>query len=186
MAAPARPYRFPVLPEKEEDEQVATRCTRQTCGTCSTSAVASCVALCCCPCAVVSCLTMALVKAPYVAGRRCVARIARRRLRKARTRRVRDLNDEHEQQQGPWRSKELWGDDLPRAAVDCADDGGSRTKVSSRMDVSEKVWVDMYQVGLWGFGRLSFSAAIGGGGDSEKDGDTTAPESLSKAGTGSP
>ena len=176
MAAPARPYRFPALPEKEEDEQVATRCTRQTCGTCSASAVASCVALCCCPCAVVSCLTLALVKAPYVAGRRCVARIARRRLRKARTRRVRYLDDDDEQGQGPRRSKERWGD-LPRAVVDDgAGDGGSRVKVSSRMDVSEKVWVDMYQVGLWGFGRLSFSAAGGGGGDSEKDGDT-APES---------
>ncbi|EES01147.1 uncharacterized protein LOC8058214 [Sorghum bicolor] len=180
MATPARPYRFPALPEKEEDEQVATRCTRQTCGTCSASAVASCVALCCCPCAVVSCLTLALIKAPYVAGRRCVARIARRRLRKARTRRVRDVDEDDEedkQQQGPRRSKELWGIDLPRAAVDDgADDGSGRAKVSSRMDVSEKVWADMYQVGLWGFGRLSFSAAVGDRGDSEKDGDSTAPE----------
>jgi hypothetical protein len=165
---PARPYRFPALPE-EEDEQAATRCSRRSCGTCGASAVASCVALCCCPCAAVSCLTLALVKAPYVAGRRCVARLARRRPRKGRARRVRDMGEDDDERQGPRRSKECG--DLPRAAA--ADE---RAKVSSRMDASsEKVWVDMYQVGLWGFGRLSFSAAAGAGSDPDKDGDT-APE----------
>ncbi|CAL4955531.1 unnamed protein product [Urochloa decumbens] len=182
---PARPYRFPALPEKDkdddDDDQVATRCSRQSCGTCSASAVASCVALCLCPCAVLSCLTLALVKAPYAAGRRCVARLARRRLRKARARRrVRDLDDEQHQQQQkqcPRRSKQQdWGE-LARAA---AVGGGAeaRAKVSSRMDASEEVWADMYQVGLWGFGRLSFSAPAdgGGGGDSEEDGDDAASE----------
>jgi len=40
------------------------------------------------------------------------------------------------------------------------------------------VWADMYQVGLWGFGRLSFSAPVvaGAGGDSETDGGDAAPE----------
>ena len=152
---PARPYRFPALPE-EEDEQAATRCSRRSCGTCGASAV-------------VSCLTLALVKAPYVAGRRCVARLARRRLRKGRARRVRDMGEDDDERQGPRCSKESC--DLPRAAA--ADE---RAKVSSRIDASsEKVWVDMYQVGLWGFGRLSFSAAAGAGSDSDKDGDT-APE----------
>lgn len=167
--APARPYRFPALPEKEEedddDDQAVTRCSRQSCGTCSASAVASCVALCCCPCAVLSCLTLALVKAPYVAGRRCVARLVRRRLRKARARRVRDLDDE--QQGTPRRSKE-WGE-LARAAAVGVD---ARANVSSRMDASEKVWADMYQDGLWGFGRLSFSAPVAGVGGDCEDGDT--------------
>jgi hypothetical protein len=35
--------------------------------------------------------------------------------------------------------------------------------------------VEMYLGGLWGFGRMSFSAAAGAGSDSDKDGDT-APE----------
>ncbi|OEL16571.1 hypothetical protein BAE44_0022411 [Dichanthelium oligosanthes] len=170
---PARPYRFPALPEQEEaaDERAATRCSRQSCGTCSASAVASCVALCCCPCAVVGCLTLALVKAPYAAGRRCAARLARRRTLKARARRVRDLDVDDELQRkqvGPRRSKE-WGEMARAAAVGAAE---GREKVSSRMDSSEKVWADMYQVGLWGFGRLSFSAPVAaGGGDLQKDGD---------------
>ncbi|KAJ1284475.1 hypothetical protein BS78_03G207300 [Paspalum vaginatum] len=167
MSSPARPYRFPALPEGD-DAQVATRCTTQSCVSCSASALASCVALCCCPCAVVSCLTLALVKAPYVAGRRCVARFARRRLRKARARRVRDLDLDDEPPQCPRRSKE-WGEQL---AVVVGAGAEGRAKVSSRVDSFEKVWVDMYQVGLWGFGRLSISAAVGQGGDSEKDGDT--------------
>ncbi|CAO2191189.1 unnamed protein product [Urochloa humidicola] len=171
---PGRPYRFPALPEKEGDndeDKVTTRCSRQSCGTCSASALASCVALCCCPCAVLSCLTLALVKAPYAAGRRCVAGMARRRLRKARrARQVRDMDDEHQQQkQGPRRSKQDWAELARAAAVGSAE---GRAKVSSRMDASEEVWADMYQVGLWGFGRLSFSApaAGDGGGDSEQDG----------------
>ncbi|CAO2204135.1 unnamed protein product [Urochloa humidicola] len=189
---PARPYRFPALPEKEEDgdgdvddDRVATRCSRQSCGTCSASAVASCVALCLCPCAVLSCLTLALVKAPYAAGRRCAARLARRRLRKARARRVRDMDDgEHHQQQqlkqGPRRSKKQdWGELARAAAVGGAE--ASRAKVSSRTDAPEveEVWADMYEVGLWGFGRLSFSAPAaggGGGGDSEEDGDAASSE----------
>ena len=190
MAAtpPPRPYRFPALPEaaaaeQEEDDRVAARCSRRSCGTCSASAVASCVALCLCPCAVLSCLTLALVRAPYAAGRRCAARLARRRLRKARARRVRDLGDDEQQkqkqkqqqqQQGPRRSKE-WGAELARAAA--AGGAEARAKVSSRMDASDEVWADMYQVGLWGFGRLSFSApaVAGAGGDPETDGDA-APE----------
>jgi len=186
MAAtpPPRPYRFPALPEaaaaaaaeQEEDDRVAARCSRRSCGTCSASAVASCVALCLCPCAVLSCLTLALVRAPYAAGRRCAARLARRRLRKARARRVRDMGDDEQQKQqlGPRRSKE-WGE-LARAAA--AGGAEARAKVSSRMDASDEVWADMYQVGLWGFGRLSFSAPVvaGGGGDSETDGGDAAPE----------
>jgi len=195
MAAtpPPRSYRFPPLPEaaaaaaaeQEEDDRVAARCSRRSCGTCSASAVASCVALCLCPCAVLSCLTLALVRAPYAAGRRCAARLARRRLRKARARRVRDLGDDEQQkqkqkqqqqqqQQGPRRSKE-WGAELARAAA--AGGAEARAKVSSRMDASDEVWADMYQVGLWGFGRLSFSAPVvaGAGGDPETDGDA-APE----------
>ncbi|XP_062206310.1 uncharacterized protein LOC133908342 [Phragmites australis] len=171
MTSPERPYRFPALPDDEQATR--TRCTTQSCGTWGASAVANCVALCCCPCAVVSCLTLALVKAPYVAGRRCVVRLARRRqlcaLRNAR--RVRDLDEKQQDQ---------LGDAAPRRSKECAELAGAvivgaegRAKVSSREDAADKVWVEMYKVGLWGFGRLSFSAT-GGGGDCEKDGDDAA------------
>ncbi|KAL6615656.1 hypothetical protein ACP70R_037926 [Stipagrostis hirtigluma subsp. patula] len=179
MTSPARPYRFPAPPP--EKEEPATRCTAQSCGTCGASAVASCVALCCCPCAVVSCLTLALVKAPYMAGRRCVVRLARSRRRGAlrKATRVRDLDDV--ERQGdlaakvaalPRRSKE-WGElDGTTAAVVA---GGRARTLSSRTDSAEKMWAEIYQVGLWGFGRLSFSAAgVGVSGDSEKGNDDAA------------
>ena len=87
----------------------------------------------------------------------------------------RKQKQKQQQQQGPRRSKE-WGAELARAAA--AGGAEARAKVSSRMDASDEVWADMYQVGLWGFGRLSFSAPVvaGGGGDSETDGGDAAPE----------
>jgi hypothetical protein len=168
MASPARPYRFPALPDKDEPD---TRCTNQSCATCSASALASCVALCFCPCAVLSCLTLMLVKAPYVAGRRRLVRLARNRHRPRKVRRVRDVDDD-ERLQGEvikvaaalQRQSREWGELTCAAAVGAED--------SSMSDPAEKVWMEMYQVGLWGFGRLSLSPpAAGGGGESGKDGD---------------
>ncbi|GJN18274.1 hypothetical protein PR202_gb05417 [Eleusine coracana subsp. coracana] len=168
MSSPARPYRFPALPEDEQP----TRCTSQSCGTCSASAVASCVALCFCPCAVLSCLTLALVKAPYATGRRCLVRLARKRNRLRKARRVRDVDDEDDDADGrlqrelvkalPRRGSREWGE-LARAAAE----GRARATSARSSDPAEKVWMEMYQVGLWGFGRLSLSPpeGSGGGGD---------------------
>lgn len=174
MASPARPYRFPPLPEDEQP----TRCTSESCGTCSASAVASCVALCFCPCAVLSCLTLALVKAPYVAGRRCLVRLARNRLGKAR-RRVRDVDDSEygdERLQRelvkalPRGNGREWGE-LARAAAVGAEGRARGPSSRASSDPAEKVWMEMYQVGLWGFGRLSLSPpAARPGGDAEKEG----------------
>ncbi|KAB8082627.1 hypothetical protein EE612_004576 [Oryza sativa] len=146
--ASARPYRFPV--PAEGGEPTRRRSAAQSCGTCGASAVASCVALCCCPCAVVGCLTLALVKAPYAAGRRCVARLAagkrRRMIRPGvattprKTNRVWDLDDGQLQE---WR---------PAGA-----DGAGSGRARPRVDAAEKTWVEIYQLGHWGFGRLSFS-----------------------------
>jgi hypothetical protein len=172
MASPERPYRFPALPDKDEP---VTRCTSQSCATCGASALASCVALCFCPCAVLSCFTLTLVKAPYMAGRRCLVRFARNRHRLRKERRVWDVDDD-ERLQGvlikalPRRSSREWGE-LARAASVGAE-GRARVMSSRSSDPAEKVWNEMYQVGLWGFGRLSLTSPTAwGGGDSEKDGD---------------
>lgn len=175
----ARPYRFPA-PEPTR------RSAGRSCGTCGASAVASCVALCCCPCAVVNCFTLALVKAPYAAVRRCVVRLAKRRqIRGVRrkTKRVRSLVDQQYQEEelagGAARVTKEW-DELGRAGSGAS--GGNANDASLvgegcrvRVNATEKLWAEMYQVGHWGFGRLSFSAAGGAATQvttegSEKDG----------------
>lgn len=166
MAMASPPYRFPALCEDEPTRRSA----RQSCGTCGASAVANCVALCCCPCAVVSCFTLALVKAPYVAGRRWVRRaktqrISRGALRK--TRRVRSLDDQVEGLGGSGGAgraskEEDWGE-LGRAAAsgwwENTNDVNLLGDGRMRVSVTEKAWMEMYDVGHWGFGRLSFSLA---------------------------
>jgi hypothetical protein len=119
---------------------------------------------------VVSCFTLALVKAPYVAGRRWI-RVAKTRRRK--TKRVRNLDDQldHEERPGGGQcdgteraSKEYWGE-LGRAAAPVwwgsTNDASVAVAREGRMRVSvtEKAWIEMYEVGQWGFGRLSFSVA---------------------------
>lgn len=183
--ASARPYRFPV--PAEGGEPTRRRSAAQSCGTCGASAVASCVALCCCPCAVVGCLTLALVKAPYAAGRRCVARLAagkrRRMIRPGvattprKTNRVWDLDDGQLQE---WRPAGADGavraerkqdrrepgrtggaasaappGDASVDAISAVGEGSGRAR--PRVDTAEKTWVEIYQLGHWGFGRLSFS-----------------------------
>ncbi|KAL6842626.1 hypothetical protein ACP4OV_027470 [Aristida adscensionis] len=80
----------------------------------------------------------------------------------------------------PRRSKE-WGElvagsaALPRRSKEWSEPSGvlaeGRARVpSARADAAELAWAEMYQVGLWGFGRLSFSASAAAvGGDSGKD-----------------
>ncbi|EMS60396.1 hypothetical protein TRIUR3_25065 [Triticum urartu] len=145
----------------------------QSCGTCGASAVANCVALCCCPCAVVSCFTLALVKAPYMAGRRWVRRAKTRRISRGvlrKTRRVRSLDAQLYQVEGlggggtaaQASKEEDWGG-LGRAAAsgwwENTNDVNLLGDGRMRVSVTEKAWMEMYDVGLWGFGRLSFSLA---------------------------
>uniref|UniRef100_A0A0E0JLK5 Uncharacterized protein n=1 Tax=Oryza punctata TaxID=4537 RepID=A0A0E0JLK5_ORYPU len=195
--ASARPYRFPV--PAEGSEPTRRRSAAQSCGTCGASAVASCVALCCCPCAVVGCLTLALVKAPYVAGRRCVARLAsgkrRRMIRPGgrpcatprKTNRVWDLDDDQlqewrhaggaaqterkEDRREPGRTGGASAAPPGDASVDAISAVGEGSgRVRPRVDAAEKTWVEIYQLGHWGFGRLSFSQPQVIRGDAGDDG----------------
>ncbi|WVZ99652.1 hypothetical protein U9M48_044915 [Paspalum notatum var. saurae] len=144
--APRRGRRF--------DEEAPTT-TTATCRSCAAVAIADCVALGCCPCAVVSLLGLALVKAPLAVGRRCVARLrTRRRFRLLlRKKRVRDADAVV----APCaRGKAAAATTPPPpgegvAAVAAAPGQGQQAE-------AELAWVDeMYPVSHWGFGRVSFS-----------------------------
>lgn len=151
-------------------------CTGRSCRSCVAVTLADCIALGCCPCALVSLLGLAFVKAPLAVGSRCVRRLRRRQGKLRHKKRVRDLD--------------LAG---ALAGAKCASGGGHGepgtatskgeddvvTAASPGPEVAaasdaEKVWLEMYQVGHWGFGRLSFSVnppARAGYGDTGRSAD---------------
>jgi hypothetical protein len=101
------------------------------------------MAMCFCPCAMLSCLTLTLVKAPYVADQRHLVRLARNRHQLRKVWHVRDVDDD-ERLQGElikvaavlqWPIRE-WGE-LAYAATVSAEG-------SSMSDPAEKVWTEMY------------------------------------------
>ncbi|XP_066314673.1 uncharacterized protein [Miscanthus floridulus] len=153
-------------------------CTAQTCRSCVAVTLADAIALGCCPCAVVSLLGLAFVKAPLALARRCLRRLRRRRGELRHKKRVRDVD-------GPAakakcrRSDDAAGGHGAMEALDAADAASkgawwglevdargeaatraarasNSSSASGRLD-AEKVWMEMYRVGHWGFGRLSIS-----------------------------
>ncbi|XP_074591973.1 uncharacterized protein LOC141847753 [Curcuma longa] len=130
--APAR-YRLPMADVVQVGND-HVECPGESCRSCTALAIGDCVALGCCPFAVVNVLALALVKAPWVASRRCLASLRRRRekMREA------VMVGEAGRSSGEWRQ----------------DEGGSPPGL---METEDGVWLELYQVGDWGFGRVSFS-----------------------------
>ncbi|KAF8726734.1 hypothetical protein HU200_019204 [Digitaria exilis] len=147
------------------------------CRSCAAVAIADCVALGCCPCAVVSLLGLALVKAPLVVGRRCVGRLRRRRRRfllhkkkrvrdvaaaaaattttiKATTACVLDKGAKAEKTPPPGEAARTAAD-APREDTVAASEQAPAPPGQGEVELA---WLDeMYRVGYWGFGRVSFS-----------------------------
>ncbi|KQK09048.1 uncharacterized protein LOC100846397 isoform X2 [Brachypodium distachyon] len=133
-------------------------CTARSCRSCVAVSLADCIALGCCPCAVVSLLGLALVKAPLAVGRRCLRRLRRRQGKLRHKKRVRDdldLAPGAKLQPGSDAAAASKSEDdfLVTTAMAAASPGLGHQVMSD----AEKVWQEMYQVGHWGFGRLSFS-----------------------------
>ncbi|XP_010496301.1 PREDICTED: uncharacterized protein LOC104773396 [Camelina sativa] len=152
-----------------DEEPRSARCSRKRCRSWAAAGIADCVALCCCPCAVVNLLTLAFVKVPWMIGRKCIGRSKKK---------GRNRDDRlHEQQQQKRRSAEMvsgggccgGGDDDHRFVVER--DGSltkeeeeerrgasleEETRISARVE-AERVWLELYQIGHLGFGRVSFT-----------------------------
>ncbi|XP_022873424.1 uncharacterized protein LOC111392332 [Olea europaea var. sylvestris] len=55
----------------EDDDGVdKITCTGKSCQSCTAGVIADCVAVCCCPCAVVNLLALAFIKVPWMVGRK--------------------------------------------------------------------------------------------------------------------
>ncbi|KAJ1689673.1 hypothetical protein LUZ63_013828 [Rhynchospora breviuscula] len=152
-------YRFPVSDTDFSDHVECTECSTQTCQSCSAFVMGDCIALCCCPCSFVHLLAFSLVKAPYLVGRRCY-RILRKK-KGLLQKRISDAGESDgevvvgvEYKGFDDKSGELgmgvWGIGLGEYK------NISNGRLSTKID-ADKVWMDLYQVGHWGFGRISFS-----------------------------
>ncbi|XP_010925695.1 uncharacterized protein [Elaeis guineensis] len=144
-------YRFPASDEAGGDH---IECSGRSCRSCIAVLLADCIALGCCPCAVVSLLALALFKVPWVVGRRCLRSLKKRRgLMKKRVR------DEGEGEHGGEMGRKRIEMDIMGMGL-----GDDRNMGSSDFGFGdERVWEELYEVGHWGFGRVSFSGLPGEG-----------------------
>lgn len=131
----------------EDDESAGYRikCSGKSCRSCTAGIIADCVAVCCCPCAVVNLLTLAFVKVPYMMGRKCLG--------KRKKKKKREMVLEREREGIFWREKEMG------VEIGIGEELGlekEENNYSARFE-AEKVWLELYQVGHLGFGRVSFT-----------------------------
>ncbi|KAI3748087.1 hypothetical protein L6452_10946 [Arctium lappa] len=126
----------------------------KSCQSCTARAIADCVAVCCCPCAVVNFFTLAFLKLPWMMGRKCL--LDKKKKKKMMKKKKKMLKDDIV---GVISRKEEEKDDgaLGKASANGGElEEGSHNKYSARFE-AEKVWSELYRVDNLGFGRVSFN-----------------------------
>lgn len=154
---PKRKSRYTV---DEIDGGDRIECSGRYCRSCTAALIADCVALCCCPCAVVNFLALAFVKVPWMVGRRCLGLGKKNKQKKLETQRKckrcgggadivveRNGNARKGRANEGITMSEISSSEELEETIDC---------VSARFE-AEKVWLELYQVGHLGFGRVSFT-----------------------------
>lgn len=141
--------RFVKEEEEEEGGGETMKCSGKHCGSCCGGYIADCVAVCCCPCAVLHCCVLALVKGPFLVGRKCL-RLGKKKNKSQKKKGHEydeDDDDDDEVEVGVVRVKESAG---------VADSEVDSVTVNAGFD-AEKVWRELYQIGHLDFGRVSSS-----------------------------
>ncbi|KAK4426148.1 hypothetical protein Salat_1383300 [Sesamum alatum] len=135
----------------DEDVGDPVACTGKSCQSCTAGVIADCVAVCCCPCAVVSILALAFVKLPWAVARRCLGRRRKKRMLAERRKRGggdRDgISEKGRVEEG---MSEIVLSCRGRGEEEVNDDFSAEFK-------AEEVWLELYEVGHLGFGRVSFT-----------------------------
>nr|XP_043614271.1 uncharacterized protein LOC122586342 [Erigeron canadensis] len=138
--------RYPVddqeqQPGSQDHQEVG--CSGQSCRSCTAGVIADCVAVCCCPCAVVNIFTLTFLKLPWMIGRKCLG------LGNKKKKKLKDQNGVSRKEDGLERKiseglKEI------QELQDEKDEYGARFE-------GDKVWLELYKVDHLGFGRVSIS-----------------------------
>ncbi|KAJ9152666.1 hypothetical protein P3X46_026210 [Hevea brasiliensis] len=131
-------------------------CSGKYCRSCTAGLIADCVALCCCPCALLNLLTFAFVKVPWMVGRKCLGRVKKKRRKRKMKRKCKKRSEKAE--------AEIEGD-ATSISIGGERDGnlkiwelvnGFGEEVSARFE-ADRVWLELYEDGHLGFGRVSFT-----------------------------
>ncbi|PON33152.1 Transmembrane protein [Trema orientale] len=137
--------------EREMDDggdRAEIECSGRSCRSCTAALIADCVALCCCPCAVINFLAFAFVKVPWAVGRRCLG-LGKKRRKRRETKRKKSSKkggrDQYQNDSGTCVVERWWAEEVEGIMEN-----------SSPAD-EERVWLELYQVGHLGFGRVSFT-----------------------------
>ncbi|KAL4581619.1 hypothetical protein LXL04_006142 [Taraxacum kok-saghyz] len=122
-------------------------CSGQSCRSCTAGAIADCIAVCCCPCAVVNFFTLTFLKLPWMMGRKCLGLSKNKKKKKLK-------NDEKEKDRsGVLRKVE--GLESKVESLRGFEDDDKDEHNSGRFET--EVWLELYKVDHLGFGRVSFT-----------------------------
>ncbi|KAK9734989.1 hypothetical protein RND81_04G175700 [Saponaria officinalis] len=138
-----------------EETADSVDCTGEYCRSCAASLLADCVAVCCCPLALVSFLALAFVKVPYLVGRRCWQK--RKKLRKCKK-----VEGCIEHDMVMYKDVDLVTGRLSWGKSDIVFEFGDEDEIEERKSFcaafeADKVLMELYQIGHLGFGRVSFT-----------------------------
>ncbi|GER41337.1 hypothetical protein STAS_18051 [Striga asiatica] len=140
-----------VVEENSGDPAVA--CTGKSFQSCTAGVIADCVAVCCCPCAVVNILALAFVKLPWAVARRCIGGGRRRRRRRRLKEEQKWCEEGRDAISGDGRAGVETTSDRVLSGVVIGE--GLNDRFSAK---GEDVWLELYdEVGHLGFGRVSFT-----------------------------
>ncbi|GAB2231100.1 hypothetical protein Droror1_Dr00027387 [Drosera rotundifolia] len=152
----------------------SVECTSHHCKACTAVLIADSVAVCCCPLAVVSFLALAFVKVPYMMGKRCLGLHHRRKKPKKICQRNnaalalaarRNNSNLLVRKSGCGGNDSARGDDNDivlefEEGKEAVED---RKSFCVDVDQAESFFLEMYQLGQLGFGRVSFTGMQSGG-----------------------
>ncbi|RDX62609.1 hypothetical protein CR513_59042, partial [Mucuna pruriens] len=126
------------------------KCSGKYCRSCCGGYVADCVAVCCCPCAVLHCFALAFLKGPYVVGRKCFGLWKKKKKKKNKTK-TKNKNKGHHEDVVVVVETQI-GTSNVSASVEQVD----TFTLNATFD-AEKVWRELYQIAHLDFGRVSSS-----------------------------
>ncbi|KNA17116.1 hypothetical protein SOVF_083120 [Spinacia oleracea] len=151
----------------EEAGESSVECTGKQCRSCAAALVADCVAVCCCPLALVSLLALAFVKVPYLVGKRCL------RKRNNRKRKCKQICEASSSGSSSTSSIDIninsrdinliSGQSKSDIIFEFAKEGDNNHEfLEERRSFcaafeADKVLFELYQLGHLGFGRVSFT-----------------------------
>ncbi|KAK4367452.1 hypothetical protein RND71_011244 [Anisodus tanguticus] len=148
----------------DDDDGDPIECTGKSCKSCTGGVVADCVALCCCPCAVIDILALTFLKIPYMMGRKYLGK-GKKKLSSKKSQKKKEIMEKSYS----YRDCVTYELDSIDGRISTRSVKDERTKlgivigeednnvISASFDV-EQLWLELYeQGGHLGFGRVSFT-----------------------------